>query len=79
MRLTTRALTTGVVLAAAAASTTPAAAQKSVTPLNVSYDPTRELYQAVNTAFASYRKAKTGQTVFINQSHGGSGKQRPTP
>jgi len=43
--------------------------------LNVSYDPTRELYQDVNAAFAKQWKAKTGQTVTINQSHGGSGKQ----
>jgi sulfate transport system substrate-binding protein len=43
--------------------------------LNVSYDPTRELYQDVNAAFAAQYKAKTGQTVTINQSHGGSGKQ----
>jgi sulfate transport system substrate-binding protein len=43
--------------------------------LNVSYDPTRELYQAINPAFAAHWKAKTGQTVTIAQSHGGSGKQ----
>jgi len=43
--------------------------------LNVSYDPTRELYQDVNTAFAAQWKAKTGRTVTIQQSHGGSGKQ----
>jgi len=43
--------------------------------LNVSYDPTRELYQAINPAFAAQWKAKTGQTVTISQSHGGSGKQ----
>ncbi len=46
-----------------------------VTLLNVSYDPTRELYQDVNTVFAAQWKAKTGETVKINQSHGGSGKQ----
>src|SRR6185436_12828706 len=39
------------------------------------YDPTRELYEDVNTAFAAAWKAKTGQTVTIEQSHGGSGKQ----
>jgi len=43
--------------------------------LNVSYDPTRELYQAINPAFAAHWKARTGQTVAISQSHGGSGKQ----
>ena len=43
--------------------------------LNVSYDPTRELYQDFNAAFAKYWKAKTGADVEINQSHGGSGSQ----
>jgi sulfate transport system substrate-binding protein len=43
--------------------------------LNVSYDPTRELYQDFNAAFAKYWKAKTGVDVEINQSHGGSGAQ----
>jgi len=43
--------------------------------LNVSYDPTRELYEEFNAAFAAYWKEKTGQTVTIKQSHGGSGKQ----
>jgi sulfate transport system substrate-binding protein len=43
--------------------------------LNVSYDPTRELYQDYNAAFAKYWKAKTGDNVTIKQSHGGSGKQ----
>ncbi len=46
-----------------------------VTLLNVSYDPTRELYQDYNDAFAKYWKAKAGDNVTINQSHGGSGKQ----
>jgi len=48
---------------------------KDITLLNVSYDPTRELYQDVNVAFAKYWKAKTGDDVKINNSHGGSGKQ----
>jgi sulfate/thiosulfate-binding protein len=51
------------------------AAHADVTLLNVSYDPTRELYQDFNVAFAKQWKAKTGETVTINQSHGGSGKQ----
>ena len=46
-----------------------------VTLLNVSYDPTRELYQEYNAAFAKYWKSKSGQDVSIKQSHGGSGKQ----
>ena len=53
----------------------PVHAQTAVTLLNVSYDPTRELYQDVNAAFEAAWKAKTGQAVTINQSHGGSGKQ----
>ena len=48
---------------------------QSVTLLNVSYDPTRELYVEFNQAFAKHWKAKTGQDVTIKQSHGGSGKQ----
>jgi sulfate transport system substrate-binding protein len=43
--------------------------------LNVSYDPTRELYDAYNAAFAKHWKARTGQDVTVRQSHGGSGKQ----
>jgi len=50
----------------------------SVTLLNVSYDPTRELYQNYNAAFAKYWKAKSGQTVSIKTSHGGSGAQART-
>jgi sulfate transport system substrate-binding protein len=52
-----------------------AAWSATATLLNVSYDPTRELYTEYNAAFAKYWKAKTGQDVRINQSHGGSGKQ----
>jgi sulfate/thiosulfate-binding protein len=50
-------------------------AAKPVTLLNVSYDPTRELYEEFNKQFATYWKTKTGQDVTIRQSHGGSGKQ----
>ena len=50
-------------------------AEKTIELLNVSYDPTRELYVDYNAAFARYWKAKTGDTVVIKQSHGGSGKQ----
>ena len=53
----------------------PAMAQQPVTLLNVSYDPTRELYAELNAAFARHWKATTGQEVVIKQSHGGSGKQ----
>ena len=48
---------------------------KEVKLLNVSYDPTRELYEEVNGAFAAQWKAKTGDDVIVKQSHGGSGKQ----
>jgi sulfate transport system substrate-binding protein len=50
-------------------------AQQALTLLNVSYDPTRELYAEYNRAFAKHWKANTGQDVTIKQSHGGSGKQ----
>ncbi len=68
-----------VVLAIGVAAVAPQAAAQviaaQVTLLNVSYDPTRELYQHINKAFAADWKAGTGQTVTIRQSHGGSGKQ----
>ena len=64
-----------LVLVAGALLAPAARAQKPVTLLNVSYDPTRELYQDVNQAFAAQWKAKTGQTVTVRMSHGGSGKQ----
>jgi sulfate transport system substrate-binding protein len=48
---------------------------KDITLLNVSYDPTRELYQDYNKAFAQYWKGKTGDNVVVKASHGGSGKQ----
>jgi sulfate transport system substrate-binding protein len=64
-----------VALASLSGAVAVAAAPKPATLLNVSYDPTRELYQAVNAAFAKAWKAKTGQDVTIQQSHGGSGKQ----
>src|SRR6204780_1066000 len=51
------------------------ASAKEVKLLNVSYDPTRELYSEYNAAFAKYWKAKTGDDVVVSQSHGGSGKQ----
>ena len=62
------------VLAAFLSAATSAQAA-DITLLNVSYDPTRELYKAINTAFASDWKAKHGDNVTINQSHGGSGAQ----
>ena len=53
----------------------PGSALADTTLLNVSYDPTRELYQEFNAAFAEHWKQKTGEDVTIKQSHGGSGKQ----
>ncbi len=50
-------------------------AQTSAALLNVSYDPTRELYSEFNGAFIKHWKAKTGQDITVKQSHGGSGKQ----
>lgn len=58
-----------------AAALAGAAHAADVTLLNVSYDPTRELYQDYNAAFAKHWKAETGDNVTIKQSHGGSGKQ----
>ena len=66
-----KTLLVGAALAGAAFG----ALAKDFTLLNVSYDPTRELYVEYNAAFAKAYKAKTGDTVTIKQSHGGSGKQ----
>jgi sulfate transport system substrate-binding protein len=67
------ALQAALVLAATA--TGPTAHAKTIELLNVSYDPTRELYVDYNAAFTKYWKAKTGDDVVIKQSHGGSGAQ----
>jgi sulfate transport system substrate-binding protein len=69
-KITRVALLTVVLVAAAAG-----VAAKDIALLNVSYDPTRELYVDFNAAFAKYWKTKTGDTVTVKQSHGGSGKQ----
>ncbi|CAN7143401.1 sulfate ABC transporter substrate-binding protein [Variovorax sp. LjRoot290] len=68
-------LSLGAAAAASIALTALPSFAQSVTLLNVSYDPTRELYVDYNKAFAKYWKGKTGQDVSIKQSHGGSGKQ----
>ncbi len=67
-----RGLVAGFVLSVALAGAAHAA---DVTLLNVSYDPTRELYVEINKAFAAKYKAASGRTIEIKQSHGGSGKQ----
>ena len=64
-----------IVVAASVALGVGAARAAQITLLNVSYDPTRELYESINARFAKDWKAKTGDDVTINQSHGGSGKQ----
>jgi sulfate/thiosulfate-binding protein len=69
MKLKTLSL---ALLALSAATLAPA---KNIELLNVSYDPTREFYGEFNKAFAAHWKAKTGDTVTVKQSHGGSGKQ----
>jgi sulfate/thiosulfate-binding protein len=61
--------------AALAVGASQAASAKEITLLNVSYDPTRELYVDFNKAFAEYWKKKTGDDVTVKQSHGGSGRQ----
>ena len=64
-----------LLLAATALALAAGAHAKSIELLNVSYDPTRELYVEYNKAFAAHWKTKTGDDVTIKQSHGGSGKQ----
>jgi len=73
MSLTTPLRRSLLALALAAGLTTSASAQTTL--LNVSYDPTRELYQDFNPEFAKHWQAQTGETVTIKQSHGGAGKQ----
>jgi sulfate/thiosulfate transport system substrate-binding protein len=79
MRRTFLASTARTLLATAALAslslTAPLVQAKDFTLLNVSYDPTRELYQDFNKAFAAQYKAKTGDNVSVKTSHGGSGKQ----
>ncbi len=64
-----------VMLSLACAAGAAFAQGKDISLLNVSYDPTRELYVEFNKAFSAHWKAKTGDTVTVKQSHGGSGKQ----
>jgi sulfate transport system substrate-binding protein len=74
-RFTLSGSLTLLALLAAPAAGVAQGALKPVTLLNVSYDPTRELYEDLNQQFAAYWKGKTGQEVTVRQSHGGSGKQ----
>jgi len=75
MRLKIAAWRRLLALAAACLLLAPAAAHADTSLLNVSYDVARELYRDINPAFVAEWKAKTGETVTINQSHGGSSKQ----
>lgn len=75
MKLTARILLAGLALASIVAGPL---ARADTTLLNVSYDPTRELYEEYNKAFAKYWKGKSGEDITIKQSHGGSGKQART-
>jgi len=68
-------LFSAVLAVATLAAAGPADAAKKLTLLNVSYDPTRELYEEINPLFAKHWQEKTGDTLTIKQSHGGSGKQ----
>jgi sulfate transport system substrate-binding protein len=68
-------LTTALVSGAFALALAGSSYAAEIKLLNVSYDPTRELYQEYNTAFAKYWKAKSGDDLSISASHGGSGKQ----
>jgi sulfate transport system substrate-binding protein len=65
----------GLIAAALGLALSGSALAADISLLNVSYDPTRELYQDYNAAFAKYWKAKTGDNVTVKASHGGSGKQ----
>ena len=79
MRLSRRSFHGAAIAALGALLLNPATAVAAETTLlNVSYDPTRELYDDYNKAFAKYWQAKSGQKVTIRQSHGGSGKQART-
>ena len=76
MKRSTRTLFRSSLLLLAAALAAPVLHAEAL--LNVSYDPTRELYEDYNAAFAKYWKAKGGKDLTIKQSHGGSGKQART-
>jgi sulfate transport system substrate-binding protein len=73
MRRTSRYRCIGFATLVSLAAAFPVSADTTL--LNVSYDPTRELYKQFNAAFAEHREAETGETVTVQMSHGGSGKQ----
>ncbi len=75
MKISRFSLTLAALVAAASLAGTVGSSFADQTLLNVSYDPTRELYKDYNAAFAAHWKAETGETVTIRASHGGSGKQ----
>ena len=73
--MTTSRLLSRTLLALALTASAAVSFAKDITLLNVSYDPTRELYADIDAAFPKYWKAKTGDDLKINASHGGSGAQ----
>ncbi|WP_374650219.1 sulfate ABC transporter substrate-binding protein [Dongia sp.] len=75
MLISRRSLSIAVALATIATTVLPFVARAETSLLNVSYDPTRELYKAFNEAFAAHWKKETGEDLSIEASHGGSGKQ----
>src|SRR5882724_2990198 len=75
MKTTGKLLAIGALIASIGLAGVVTARAADVHLLNVSYDPTRELYEDYNQAFAAYWKTKTGDNLTIDQSHGGSGKQ----
>ena len=75
MKRTAKILALGGLVASLALASAVTVRAADQTLLNVSYDPTRELYEDYNAAFAAHWKETTGNTVVIDQSHGGSGKQ----
>src|SRR5690606_13582021 len=75
MKLSRRSMILAAFLAVPSMMGTIAVSHADQTLLNVSYDPTRELYKDYNAAFAKHWKDQTGETVTIRMSHGGSGKQ----
>jgi len=74
-RLATAILAAAIVITAASFASAPLSHAATSSLLNVSYDPTRELYKEINQAFAAEWKAKTGETISVRASHGGSGAQ----
>src|SRR5690606_42128164 len=78
MKISRFSLTLAALVAAASLAGTVGSSFADQTLLNVSYDPTRELYKDYNAALAAHWKAETGETVTIRATHGGPGKPAPS-